>query len=788
MEKIFFAVLNQSISGGFVILAILLLRLLFSKIPKLFFHLLWVVALIRLLLPISFEGIYSLIPTRAESVPIEITEMNPPQIHTGIAVLNTSVNPLLQESQAKEAPSLWDRIKMYVDDVWLLGMGVLFFYGMYSLVKWKRKIRFAKREEENLFLTEGISTPFVLGLWKPKIYLPTGLSQEEKEYILLHEKTHIRRGDPFFRFFSSIALMMHWFNPLVWLFFLLSERDMEMSCDEKVIQIMGQQIKKQYSGSLLSMATANTRRFSILPLAFGESGTKGRIQNVLRYKKPAFWGSILLFLCVILLAIGFLSNPKSKEAIFGKTYQVKEVLYTAPIYSFTYTAETAPHYRIDEEGRLYRKESEEYGFVLEEQLKQIPFSKEEFTALLTPFEEGQTFLEEKLKRVYRADVHDKGGTFYLVLETKEKGLWLAIGYEREEEALNKQVNLIRWLFQLEETTTGENALYSYRTSYVGDATKMVGILSGLQYPKGISYNGISLDTEEAPYKGTVQLLSSKEQLEKLQHGEEMPFMVESAIVFSLVKNLDQLTFSLEEEGGERFSLSYHREMIEGLCGMELWEESKTEESFGKLRDKVKEKLAQSTTQAVEVFPIPIENRQMPDFSYEGTKEELSLLYRTEVERKVFERMLSSQYHPKEDTFLVPAIKFFKKIEKEDNIKLFATIYNSEYKIDGKRVSEESGSVIPVCVTYSKEQEEYVVKEYQMAADGGNFAISIREFSVDFEGNEIPGLAEDILNHYQEYDDLIQLQRQNLVSLLEANKKQGMVLVHSYDSQEEPLTE
>jgi len=316
MDKLFLTILNMSFTGAFVIAVICLVRLPLKKAPKIISYCLWAVAGFRLVFPFSIESIFSLIPFNAQPIPTDIAMQQTPRINSGIPFMNSAVSEILPVAppQASVNPlRIWTSIGT---DVWLFGFCVFTIYGIFSFIVMKRKMKDSIHIKENIYKSENIKSPFVLGIFNPKIYLPTGLTEHETDYILLHEKTHIRRHDHIIKFFAYFVVCVHWFNPLAWIAFLLMGVDMEMSCDERVLKEIGGELKKDYSMSLLSLATE--RRFiSGSPLAFGEGGIKERIKNVLNFKKSSrvvIFGAITL---VAILTVGFAVNRNSQTASDG---------------------------------------------------------------------------------------------------------------------------------------------------------------------------------------------------------------------------------------------------------------------------------------------------------------------------------------------------------------------------------------------------------------------------------------------------------------------------------------
>lgn len=308
LDKIFLQVLNMSFTAGIVILFVFVVRLLLKNAPKIFSYALWSVVLFRLICPYSFESIFSLLPTKVTPISQDIIYMTVPKIDTGISAINNAVNTSLPAATPYASVNPLQIWVFLGSTAWLLGIAILLLYSIVSLLRLHKQLRNAVHERDNIYLAEGLGTAFVMGLSRPRIYLPTTLSADEKRYILLHEQTHIKRFDHVVKILSFFVLCLHWFNPLVWLAFFLSNKDMEMSCDEAVIKKMGNDVKKEYSSSLLALATGK-RIVGGIPLAFGEGDTKGRIKNVLNYKKPAFWVITVTLIAVVTMGVSLIANP-----------------------------------------------------------------------------------------------------------------------------------------------------------------------------------------------------------------------------------------------------------------------------------------------------------------------------------------------------------------------------------------------------------------------------------------------------------------------------------------------
>ncbi|TCO72151.1 M56 family metallopeptidase [Marinisporobacter balticus] len=326
MIELFISVLNMSVTASYVILFVILVRLLLKKAPKVISYALWGVVAFRLIIPFSFESMFSLMPrnTHTVSIPHDIIYQQSPQINKGIEVVDSFV------SQSLPAPTVEasvNPLQIYIEIgayIWILGIMILLIYSVVSILLLERQLKSAQLIEQNIFEAKNLKTPFVLGLIRPKIYLPVGLNATERSYILLHEQTHINRKDHIIKIFAFLILSIHWFNPLVWIAFILMSTDMELSCDERVLKKMNEDIKKPYANSLLSLATGR-HILNGNPLAFGEGNVRGRIKNVLNYKKFSFWVIAVSMITVIIVGIALVTNPKG-----GNTIQLKDNLAESP--------------------------------------------------------------------------------------------------------------------------------------------------------------------------------------------------------------------------------------------------------------------------------------------------------------------------------------------------------------------------------------------------------------------------------------------------------------------------
>ncbi len=315
MEQVFITLLNTSITAGYLVLAVLLLRPLLKKAPKYIRCILWGFVGLRLILPFSLESITSLIPS-AQPIPPEIVTDPVPTVQTGFSVLNSAINPILSESMAPVPGDSANPMQIAMGiawNVWLLGVILMALYSIVSYSLLRGKLREAIREEGSIWLCDRVSTPFLLGLFRPRIYLPSNLNAEDRGYVLAHETAHLCRKDHWWKPIGFLLLTVYWFNPLMWVAYIFLCRDIEFACDEKVIKELGENEKKSYSQALINCSVPK-KMISACPVAFGEDGVKGRIKSVLNYKKPAFWIVLIAIILCIAVAVCFLTNPPEDSA------------------------------------------------------------------------------------------------------------------------------------------------------------------------------------------------------------------------------------------------------------------------------------------------------------------------------------------------------------------------------------------------------------------------------------------------------------------------------------------
>jgi len=476
MTTVFIKILNMSIAASWLVLAVILLRIILKNAPKWIRCILWGLVAVRLICPISIESIFSLLPS-AETIPLDIMYEEKPTIHTGVMTINSAVNPYISESMA---PGIGDSVNpMQVvmsaaTLLWVVGMAGMFVYAVVSFLRIKNKANVSIPVRENIFLSDYIDTPFVLGVLHPRIYLPSTLAEDDKaDFVIAHEKAHIKRHDHWWKPLGFLLLTIYWFNPVIWIAYILLCRDIELACDEYVIGSLKETEKKIYSDALLScsMRSAGFHRnmISACPLAFGEVGVKDRVKAVLHYKRPAFWLVLLGVLGCIIVAVCFLTNPKDSTSNapepFGHSYRVEEVVYGDPRYSFVYTPDTAPRYQFTSDygmlvsgDVLNTKEGEEwvqqYGKFEEVKLSPLIFDDYFKNPIDGPTSMiGPNTIRVNTKKAWRINAEDdENGVFYYFILTNQGEIYLTYGYdEGDSYAASEAGSLIRWVFKLTRT-------------------------------------------------------------------------------------------------------------------------------------------------------------------------------------------------------------------------------------------------------------------------------------------------------------------------------------------------
>lgn len=454
MENIFITILNRSITAGWLILAVLLLRMILIKMPKGVLCVLWGFVGFRLICPFFPRAIFSLIPS-VQTIHPDIVYQQEPAIYSGIPVLNQLVNPVLADSFSPEISASANPLQIWtciLSFIWTAGMLLLAIYAAISYWRLYRNVQESVKWKDNIYFCDHIGTPFILGTVRPKIYLPSSIKAEQIVYVEFHEKAHLARYDHLWKLLGFTLLTVYWFQPLCWAAYWIFCRDLEFACDEKVVRNFDLHNRKEYAKALLE-CTPNYSRIGAYPLAFGEINVKERIKNVLNDKRPVFWKSAIGSVVCIIVALCFLTNPR--EQVFGYHYVVEDVAYYALIYSDLSVPQASSEYYLTEDYELIKKEkaSGEYdvqGSVSEMTLTSDNFDKyivENLAGLDEIIETTSLLREENEKTWVVENAEGTKGAFYYILQQKNGELYLCYGYNS---GTGEDAFIIGWIFKLQK--------------------------------------------------------------------------------------------------------------------------------------------------------------------------------------------------------------------------------------------------------------------------------------------------------------------------------------------------
>lgn len=466
MSELFLEIVNRSISAGWLILAVLILRLLLKNGPRWVHVALWGIVGIRLVCPFSIESVLSLIPS-AQTISPAIMMDATPSVTTGIPALNAVMNPIITESFAPALGASANPLQIWIPVAsvfWLLGMGCLFVYAVVSYWRLRRRIATAVLIRDNIYESELVDSPFVLGLFRPKVYIPLRRETAQDSHIIAHEQAHIARRDHWWKPLGFLLLTVYWFHPLMWVAYVLLCRDMEMACDERVIRDLNEEARADYSQALLN-ASIRRRKITACPLAFGEVGVRARVLSVLHYKKPAFWVVAVCVVLCLVVAVCFLTDPVRPSLqvlpeVHSHTYGVVELVYEPMNISMTLTPqENTPNYAVSESMELIQQWelTDSWGSV--GSLTEFTLTRENFDELFS-FDEGWNgettdSIRRDTERAWMT-IHNQDELYYL-LQMKNGELFMAYGYYdyAEKDDPGSDDTAILWLFRLAVDINGD---------------------------------------------------------------------------------------------------------------------------------------------------------------------------------------------------------------------------------------------------------------------------------------------------------------------------------------------
>ena len=498
MSALFLKILNLSINASWLILAVVAARLLLKKAPRWISCLLWGLVAVRLLCPISLESVLSILPS-AKVVPDNIEMVQDPHIDSGVRIIDNAVNPVIEKSFSPDAASSVNPMQVVVfmgSIIWLTGMTVMLLYALISYILLRRKVRASVAMNDRVKECDEVDSPFILGIFRPEIYVPSGINEDTLELVIAHEEAHLKRHDHWWKPFGFVLLAIYWFNPLCWVAYILLCRDIEAACDEKVIKDKDREYMAAYSQALLD-CSVNRRIIAACPLAFGETGVKERVKGVLNYKKPAFWVIIVAIVACIVVAVCFMTNPAKRITLPDDPV----------VFSIHDNPDGYIEYHWEEKGLVY-----------------VPYMP------LDPGLAGDCIGYDELEGEFESYVCKVEG----LSETE----WIC---DVSSETVNGHTaGMIMREINVKKVPEGWESEYKWNipyTDYVGDAPTVTEIASRLPYPEEYQYDHIEIQSGEEPYGLTV-FLKGKPSIDVTQ------FQTAANKAFESIGNLGSITFSV----------------------------------------------------------------------------------------------------------------------------------------------------------------------------------------------------------------------------------------------------
>ncbi len=755
MEKIFINILNMSISATYVIFVVIGIRFIIQKLPKIYAYLLWSVVWIRLVNPFKIESIISLVRINHQTIPEDIGYAKEPAIHSGIDFLNNTVNGSLPPVPTDVLTSV-DPMQVYLfvgSTIWIWVLSLLIVYMAFTGAKTYLKLKPAVHLFDNVYETDAFKSPFVFG---NRIYLTSSLAPLEREYILVHEQVHINRRDHIIKPIVFFITCIHWFNPFVWIAYILMERDMELSCDESVINHSGNDIKVSYSESLLSFAGEN-RVLGSCPFTFGEKATVKRIKNILSYKKQPFWVMSIAVIAICILGISLLTNPA--EATPDLTFLNPENLITS-----VYEQESIKIDEIEHSGYTRISGSEVGKWINETHWNE---KKIKSPLEITPSYVLMNLMGSDIKSEIR--LYESEPTLAMILYGEQ---WRY--YEIDETDYEDMRFLIMTRSYFEPY--GETGVDQGTPAIIKSSVQVVNVNIDLLFNEIMSSPVASSNPDD--------------------------YIKAHKDVYDEILSYGDLALSycfIAFESGDQLGLKGHlmASVARDLCNDEFSEDFATGQAWydhfvtfaivkrDELGEEKFEKYMPNSYLLLSLREGKVSRSsiiEIPDFEYLGQDLYLDLVYKAEIQNQ--------SSHKDRKHFFVPAVIIHEVSKEEDQIRIFATVYDAFYVLNETEVKSDSASIVPVALTYQLEGDDhYKLLKYEAAMEGGNFAASIEAFCVTpVTGKPIEGLYKKILNHYSDYGDLRDLQRENLVEHLRRHSLHGIVLVTDYDDTRIPLTD
>lgn len=605
MMNYFLSIINMIVPASFMIIGVLGIRLLLKNASKRHVYILSLVILVRLLMPISLETVIGFMPSNSQVVISNLfSSVQSSGVILSLPEQSTTTYLLGPVVEQIEVPFSFTIDMFYV--LWLVGVVVMISYQIYRYIQLKQRVANAKHREDNVYVQDVYDTAFVLGVIKPKVYLPTGLSPNQEEYILLHEQMHIQRYDYLVRFLHSLALAIYWFHPLVWIYDKIACYDMEMSCDEMVIERLGKGYKKSYCNSLLQANSVHVHFGHAV--AFNKQATKNRIKNVLQYKKPSVLVSVSLLVLVLVGSICIVTSPK--DEINKQTIQYNIIKNEYLSNEETVESSLDRIYYIDLEN-LYFEDSGS--------------QKNEVILSLELVDQGRFYLDDYLTKgtdlsVYQAVIEDIDDYYLLLCYEDIPSYVLKV---EEEDITYSQLIRQQVVIGLDDSYD----LWQQRQENLMNIDD--SLLESLVYDSSLTHKGYQIEENNLIIQLDYKSVEGVEGLELLVKTNAM-------ILFTLIEDLEQVTIELYTKGSENQidTWNYDQGIVEILLGQEYYEDIQSYDDFVSVISTISENSFYQAVLEEDFDPLGKDNIELaldPTIMYDSNNEIISVMYPLNVD-------------------------------------------------------------------------------------------------------------------------------------------------------------
>ncbi len=769
MTDLFISLLDMSLTASYVATAVIILRIFLKKVPKVFSYVLWLPVLLRLVLPFSISSRLSLMWVPGIADFGGKGTINTIADNTGFLV--DRVAPVRENwiNNANEVGSLApasgafsgidgsfagkDFLLQAASVIWLAGVAVLVMYSVISYLKVAGRVSTATRVNNNIFESDRISSPFVYGFLYPRIYIPIGLTEPDRTYILTHEQIHIKRLDHLIKPLSFLVLTLHWFNPLMWFSFILMSRDMEMSCDESVVRRMGSSIKANYSESLLSFSIRGGGFVLGSPLAFGESALKARIKNILNYKRPSFWVTGTIIALVIAFITGVATNPEKalEKEVLANEYRVEQLLKNKTPYVGDNSKVVALIDALTLPAGLSRNtvelQTEAPPFGIKINLDMTDYSGMLHDGAISggALFPDSVLLFSLIDNVYNIEfkIADKTG--------KYDGASYGFTFTRAE---------VEKLMGEDVRTYSENVLLIQKL--IDKVTKMNVSIGTDNYTGQLTEENKVSEAIKSEIELRLDILTQA----GTSSNPEDYIKAHPTDYEDILKMGDQaLEYLLAQFRENRVGNDLRGYIIMSLCKELLG-------SWSRMTD-------DSLTPAEWYSKVSL-SKEVLLGDFKARSSDL-------VEQAIYDAV-SAHYSGATKGFNVVAPTILGIYQEKGRLKVFVTVLTSSCRLYDKTVTIEGSSIIPAAITFNKDTEGgYITETFEEAKDGAYFAPSIAEFcKLPVSKKKIRGLDEKILKDYSNHSSRQELLINNLTQHLKDNQLSGISLMQP-DGKLLPLT-